>query len=133
MGKGMKAGKKKSGGGNFGGMGGGKSRSGGGGGQAAQMAQLQAMQAQMAKIQEELDEKEVTTTAGGGAVSVTANGKKEIVSITIDPDVMDKDDPEMLQDLVLVAVNEALRQIEELSQAGMSALTGGLGLPEGLL
>ena len=130
MGKGMKAGKKKApGGGGFKGGG----MMGGAGAQAAQMKQLQAMQAEMAKMQEELEGKEVETTAGGGAVAVTVNGKKELVSIKIDPDVMDKEDPEMLQDLILVAVNEGLRQIEEMSQADMGKLTGGLGLPEGLL
>jgi len=130
MGKGMKAGKKKSGGGgSAGGYGGFKS----GGNQAAQMRQLQAMQAEMARMQEELETKEVETTAGGGAVAVRVNGKKEIVSIKIDPDVMDKEDPEMLEDLLLVAINEGLRQIEEMSQADMGKLTGGLGLPEGLL
>ena len=128
MGKGMKAGKKKSGGGG-GGYGGMKP----GGGQASQMRQLQAMQAEMARLQEELEAKEVETTAGGGAVAVRVNGKKEVLSIKIDPDVMDPADPEMLEDLILVAVNEALRQIEEMGQADMSKLTGGLGLPEGLL
>jgi DNA-binding YbaB/EbfC family protein len=130
MGKGMKAGRKKSGGGGggFGGM-----KGGGGGGRAAQMQQIRAMQDEMDKLQAELDEKEVETTAGGGAVKVTVNGKKELVSIVIDPDVMDKDDPEMLQDLILVAVNEGLRQIDELSQSNMEKLTGGLGLPEGIL
>ena len=131
MGKGMKAGKKKSGGGNSGGYGGFKS--GGGGNQAAQMRQIQAMQAEMEKMQEELEAKEVETTAGGGAVSVRVSGKKELVSIKIDPDVMDKDDPEMLEDLILVAVNEVLRQIEEMSQSNMSKLSGGLGIPEGML
>ena len=133
MGKGMKAGKKKSGGG--GGHGGFKGGGGGGagGGQAAQMRQLQAMQAEMARVQEELDAREVETTAGGGAVAVRVNGKKELVSIKIDPDVMDKEDPEMLEDLILVAVNEGLRQIEEMSQNEMGKLTGGLGIPEGLL
>ncbi|MDR2487349.1 MAG: YbaB/EbfC family nucleoid-associated protein, partial [Clostridiales Family XIII bacterium] len=80
-------------------------------------------------VQAEIDKKEATATAGGGAVEVTANGKKEIVSVKIDPDVMDKDDPEMLQDLIIVAVNEALRQIEEISQAEMEKVTGGLNLP----
>jgi DNA-binding YbaB/EbfC family protein len=131
MGKGMKAGKKKSGGG--GGFGGMKGGGGGGGGRAAQMQQIRAVQDEMDKLQAELDEKEVETTAGGGAVKVTVNGKKELVSIAIDPDVMDKDDPEMLQDLILVAVNEGLRQIDELSQANMGKLTGGLGLPDGIL
>jgi DNA-binding YbaB/EbfC family protein len=131
MGKGMKAGRKKSGAsGGFGGAGG----FGGGGnkGRSAQMQQLQAMQAQMAKLQEELEEKEVETTAGGGAVAVKVSGRKEVVSIKIDPDVMDKDDPEMLQDLILVAVNEGLRQIDEMGKTDMDKLTGGLGLPEGL-
>ena len=132
MGKGMKAGKKKSGGG---GGGGGGSYGGfkSGGNQAAQMRQVRAMQAEMEKMQEELEAKEVETTAGGGAVSVRVSGKKELVSIKIDPDVMDKDDPEMLEDLILVAVNEGLRQIEEMSQSNMSKLSGGLGIPEGML
>ena len=126
MGKGMKAGKRKApGGGGFSG--------GGCGGQAAQMRQLQAMQAEMARMQEELDAKEIETTAGGGAVVVKVNGKKELVSLKIDPEVMDKDDPEMLQDLILVSVNEGLRQIDEMSQAEMGKLTGGLGLPGGML
>ena len=132
MGKGMKAGKKKPGGGGGGGYGGFKG-GGGGGSQAAQMKQLQAMQAEMARMQEELEGKEVETTAGGGAVAVRISGKKELLSIKIDPDVMDKEDPEMLEDLILVAVNEGLRQIEEMSQADMGKLTGGLGLPEGML
>ena len=128
MGKGMKAGKRKPGGGS-GAAGGFK----GGNSQVAQMRQLQAMQAEMERVQEELDAKEVETTAGGGAVAVRVNGKKELLSIKIDPDVMDKDDPEMLEDLILVAVNEGLRQIEEMSQSEMGKLTGGLGLPGGLL
>ena len=131
MGKGMKAGKKKSGGGGGGHGGGGFRPGAGGGGQAAQMRQLQAMQAEMERVQEELDAKEVETTAGGGAVAVRVNGKKEVLSIKIDPDVMDKEDPEMLEDLILVAVNEGLRQIEEMSQSEMGKLTGGLNLPPG--
>ena len=127
----MKAGKRKSGRGGGGGHGG--FRPGApGGGQAAQMRQLQAMQAEMERVQEELDAKEIETTAGGGAVAVRVNGKKEVLSIKIDPDVMDKEDPEMLQDLILVAVNEGLRQVEEMSQQEMGKLTGGLGLPGGL-
>jgi DNA-binding YbaB/EbfC family protein len=138
MGKGMKAGKKKSGSGGGGGrgsFGGGGFGGGGGGGagQAAQMRKIQAMQAEMEKVQEELKTKEIETTAGGGAVAVTVNGAKELVSIKIDPEVMDKDDPEMLQDLILVAVNEGLRQIEELSEAEMNKAYGGLGIPEGIL
>ena len=129
MGKGMKAGKKRSGGGG----GGFKGSMGGGANQAAQMRQLQAMQAEMEKVQEEIDAREFETTAGGGAVAVRVNGKKEVLSIKIDPDVMDKEDPEMLEDLILVAINEGLRQAEETSQAEMGKLTGGLGLPPGLV
>jgi DNA-binding YbaB/EbfC family protein len=125
MGKGMRAGKKKS--------------SGGGGGnkmqmqQAQQLRQFEAMQAQMDEVQEEINKKEIETTAGGGAVAVKVNGKKELVSVTISPDVLDPEDSEMLQDLIIVAVNEGLRQIDEISQSEMSKFTGGLGLPEGLL
>jgi DNA-binding YbaB/EbfC family protein len=93
------------------------------------MQQIAAMQAQMDAVQEEIEKKEIETTAGGGAVAVKVNGKKELVSVKIDPDVMDRDDPEMLQDLIIVAVNEALRQIEELSQSEMEKVTGGLNLP----
>jgi len=63
---------------------------------------------------------------------VRVNGKKEVLSIKIDPDVMDKEDPEMLEDLILVAVNEGLRQVEEMSQSEMGKITGGLNLPAGL-
>ena len=99
MGKGMRAGKKP------------RNRQGGGGDMQKQLKQLQAMQAEMEQTQAELEEKEVTTTAGGGAIEVTVNGKKEITKLTIDKDVVDPDDVEMLQDLVIAAVNEAMRQI----------------------
>lgn len=115
MGRGMKAGKKP-----------------GGGAQASmqkQMQQMQAMQRRMEEMQAELEKKEVTATAGGGAVSVTVNGRKELASIEIKPEVLDPDDIEMLQDLIIVAVNEGLRQIEEISANEMSKLTGGMGIP----
>lgn len=115
MGKGMKAGKKP------------KNRQGGGGDMQKQLRQLQAMQAEMEKTQAELEEKEVTTTAGGGAIEVTVNGKKEITKLTIDKDVVDPDDVEMLQDLVTAAVNEAIRQITELEESEMNSITGALG------
>ena len=83
----------------------------------------------MEQMQAELEEKEITTTSGGGAVSVTVNGKKEIVSLTLDKDVVDPDDVEMLQDLVMAAVNEGMRQIDEISSAEMGKLTGGLNIP----
>jgi DNA-binding YbaB/EbfC family protein len=94
-----------------------------------QMQQMQAMQKQMEELQAKIDQQEITTTAGGGAVSATVNGKKEIVSIEIKPEVVDPDDVEMLQDLIMAAINEGLRQIDEISSNEMNKLTGGLGLP----
>ena len=116
MGKGMKAGKKP------------KNRNGGGAkDMQKQLKQLQAMQAEMEKTQAALGEKELTTTAGGGAVEVTINGNKEITKLVIDKEVVDPDDVEMLQDLVMAAVNEAIRQIEELEETEMNSITGGFG------
>ena len=114
MGRGMRAGKKPS---------------GGGGGMQKQLQQMQAMQRKMEMMQAEIEQKEVTTTAGGGAVTAVINGKKEIVKPDLKPEVVDADDIEMLQDLIIVAVNEGLRQIDEISNAEMSKLTGGLGIP----
>lgn len=87
------------------------------------------MQADMAKLQEELANKTVSATAGGGVVEVVANGKQEIVSIKISPDAVDPDDVEMLEDLVLAAVNEALRQAQEMAAGEMSKITGNLKIP----
>ena len=101
----------------------------GGGNMQKQLAQMQAMQRQMEALQAEIEEKEVQTTAGGGAVSVTISGKKEITKLEIKPEACDPDDVEMLQDLIIVAVNEGLRQIDEISNSEMSKLTGGLGIP----
>ncbi len=97
-----------------------------------QMAQIQAMQRQMEAVQAQIDEKEAEATAGGGAVSVTVNGKHQLVKVAIKPEACDPEDVEMLEDLILVAANEALRQIDEISQAEMGKVTGGLGLPPGL-
>lgn len=94
-----------------------------------QMAQMQAMQREMDKVQSEMDEMETTATSGGGAVTVSVNGKKEITDIQIQPDVVDPDDVEMLQDLIMAATNEALRQIEEISQNEMNKFTSALGIP----
>lgn len=114
MGKGMRAGKKpKAGGGNA----------------QKQMRQIQAMQFQMEKIREELEEREFTAAAGGGVVSVTVNGKKEIVRLALAKDVVDPDDIEMLEDLIAAAANEALRQAEETVNEEMSRLAGGIGIP----
>ncbi|AQS54438.1 YbaB/EbfC family nucleoid-associated protein [Novibacillus thermophilus] len=93
------------------------------------MKQVKKMQAQMEKAQAELEEKEVEATAGGGVVKVRANGKKEILSIEIQPEAVDPDDMEMLQDLVTAAVNEALKQVDELVAQSMGKLTGGLNIP----
>ena len=86
------------------------------------------MQRQMEEAQAELEEKEITGTAGGGVVEVTVSGKKEITKIKIDPEAVDPEDVEMLEDLVMAAANEALRKVDEISQASMSKFTGGLGL-----
>lgn len=99
----------------------------------AQMAQLQAVQAQMERAQAEIEEMETEATAGGGAVTVRVNGRNEIVSLSIQAEVCDPDDVEMLEDLILVATNEAFRQMQEISQNEMNKVTGGLGLPAGLL
>ncbi len=98
-------------------------------GNAQQMAQMQAMQREMDKVQAEIEEMETTATSGGGAVTVTVSGKKELKDIQIKPEVVDPDDVEMLQDLIMAATNEALRQMEEISQAEMSKFTAGLGIP----
>jgi hypothetical protein len=87
------------------------------------MKQIEKMQADMIKLQEELAEKTLETTAGGGAVKVVVNGKQEIVGVTIDPEVVDKDDVEMLQDLIIAAVNEGLRQSKEMSEEAMAQIT----------
>ena len=101
----------------------------GGGSMQKQLQQMQAMQRKMEELQAEIEEKEMTTTAGGGAVTVTINGKKEITDLQLKPEIVDPEDIEMLQDLIMVAVNEGIRQIEEMSNAEMSKLTGGLGIP----
>ncbi len=100
---------------------------GGGGNMNNLMKQAQKMQKDMERLQAELEDKEVETTAGGGAIKVVANGKKEIKEIIIDRDVVDPDDVEMLQDLVLAAVNEALRMADEMVSSEMSKITGGMG------
>lgn len=95
------------------------------------MKQAQRMQRQMEETTKELEEKQYTASAGGGAVSVTVSGKKEILSVKLSEEVVDPDDIEMLQDLIVAATNEALRQAlrqaEEDSSAAMAKLTGGLG------
>jgi len=91
------------------------------------MKQAQKMQAQMAKVQEDLAGEKVEGSAGGGMVTVTANGQGDVVAVRIDSEVMKDDDVEMLEDLVLAAVNEALRRSKELAAERMGKITGGLG------
>ena len=95
------------------------------------MKQAQRMQRQMEESQKELETKEFTAKAGGGAVEVTVTGKKEVVKVIFDKDAVDPDDVEMLQDLVMAATNEALRMADAASQAAMGRMTGGLGLGGG--
>lgn len=89
--------------------------------------QAQKMQKQMEEATKALEETEAEATAGGGAVTVKVSGKKEILSVKIEEEVVDPDDIEMLEDLIVAATNEALRKIDEISQASMAKVTGGLG------
>ena len=91
--------------------------------------QAQKMQQEMLKMQEEMEQSSYEATAGGGAVSVKMSGKKELLEIKISPDVVDEDDVEMLEDLILVAVNDALKKVDAASQSQMSKLTGGMNIP----
>jgi DNA-binding YbaB/EbfC family protein len=93
------------------------------------MKQAQKLQAKMLKMQEELAEKTVETSAGGGMISVVANGRQQLVSISIDKEVVDPDDVEMLQDLILAAVNDALNKAQEMVAGEMGKLTGGFNIP----
>ncbi len=97
------------------------------------MKQLQKVQGQVMKMQEEMAEKEIEATSGGGAVRAVANGKKHLVSINISPEVIDPDDPEMLEDLILAAVNEVFDRVDEMTNEEMQKMTGGLNLPPGLM
>jgi DNA-binding YbaB/EbfC family protein len=93
------------------------------------MKEAQKLQQQMLAMQEEIGKKEVEATAGGGMVTVRANGKQELLAIKIDPEVINRDDAQMLEDLVLAATNEALRKSRELMQQELGKLTGGLKIP----
>lgn len=115
MGKGMRAGRKPS--------------VGKAGNMQKQLAQVQAMQARMQQAQETIEAQEIETSAGGGAVSVKVNGKKELLKIELKPEVVDPDDIEMLQDLIIAAVNEAMRQVDEISESEMGKATGGINIP----
>ena len=95
----------------------------------AMLRQAQKMQEDMAALQEELDSREYDISAGGGAVEVKINGKREILTIDIKPEIVDPDDIEMLSDILVAAVNEAIKRVDETNNAEMSKLTGTVGLP----
>lgn len=92
------------------------------------MMQAQKMQQDVARVQQEVSEREFTSSVGGGVVSVTVNGSKEVKTVTIDPSCVDPEDTEMLQDLIISAVNEALRMAEEAMTSEMNRVTGGMNL-----
>ena len=100
----------------------------GGMNQAAMMKQAQKLQAEMIRMQQEQEAKTYNAKSGGGMVSATVNGKHELVELTIDPEAVDPDDVEMLQDMVIAAVNEAMRTADAEAASNMSRLTGGLNL-----
>ena len=91
--------------------------------------QMQQLQSKMQEVQTELESSKVEGASGGGMVKVVANGKNEIVSVVIDPEVVDKDDVEMLQDLIVAAVNQAREKVQEMQSEKMSGLTGGMNIP----
>ena len=100
----------------------------GGMNQMQMMKQAQKMQQDLLRMQEEMQTKEYEATAGGGVITAVVNGQKELLRVTIDPEAVDPDDVEMLQDMVVAAVNEAMRKADAESAANMSKLTGGLNL-----
>jgi len=99
------------------------------GGLGDMMKQVRQMQTKMEEMQAEMEAMEVEASSGGGMVKVVSNGKNEIVSITIDPEVIDKEDPEMLQDLIVAAVNQSREKVQEIQAEKMSSVTGGLNIP----
>lgn len=110
-----------------------RSKPGGGGSQKKRLQQLQNLQQDMLEAQDEITEMTVTATAGGGIVTAVITGERKVQSLTIAPEVVDPDDIEMLQDLVIAAINEGMEQVDQAASEQMEALTSGLGLPPGLL
>ena len=102
---------------------------GGGGNMNQMLKQAQKMQEQMMKMQEELETKTYEATSGGGAVKVIIDGKREVQEIILSPDAVDPDDVEMLQDMIVAAVNEALRKVDEESSQQLGSITGGINIP----
>ena len=106
-----------------------KGMGGGAGNMQAMLRQAQKMQEDMATLQEDLDSREYDISAGGGVVGVKINGKKEILSIDIKPDIVDPDDIETLSDVLVAAINEAIKRVEDTNSAEMSKITGSIGMP----
>ena len=102
------------------------------GGMGNILKQVQKAQAQMAKMQEQLGEKTVESSSGGGAVRSVVSGHKELLYLEIDPEVLSEENREMLEDLILAAVNEALKRVDEMINTEMQKLTGGMNLPPGM-
>ncbi len=102
------------------------------GGMSKMMKQLQKAQAEMSRMQEELASKTVESTSGGGAVRVVADGQKNLVSLEIDPEALSEDNKEMLEDMIIAAVNEAFQRVDEMISSEMQKITGGMNLPPGM-
>lgn len=105
---------------------------GGVGNMGNMMRQMQKIQRQMEEAQQKVDDSEIEATAGGGMVTVRMSGKKELLSVKIDPQIVDPEDVEMLEDMVMVAMNDALQQVAQLQETEMGKVTGGINIP-GLL
>lgn len=103
------------------------------GNMSGMMKKVQKLQGQMKKMQEELKQKTIETSAGGGAVKIVMNGEKQVQSLTIDPAAVDPEDVEMLQDLLAAAFNESLKKVDDMMATEMGKITGGLGLPPGMM
>lgn len=93
------------------------------------MKQMQEMQKRLEETQRQIEEQEVTGQAGGGMVEAKVNGKKEVLSVKINPDLLDPEEVEMLEDMIVVAINEAIKKAEEISEREMGKITGGLNIP----
>jgi len=104
-----------------------------GGNMAKMMKQLQKAQAEMSRMQEEIAQKTVESSSGGGAVRVVANGQKQLISLQIEAEALGEDNKEMLEDMIIAAVNEAFNRVDEMVASEMQKLTGGLNLPPGML
>ena len=102
------------------------------GNMAGMMKKVQKMQADMEKMQEELKQRTLEVTAGGGAIKVVISGGKEIRSLKINPEAIDPDDVEMLEDMLIAVFNEALKKVDEMTSTEMSKITGGMNLPKGM-